>query len=177
MRVLTLPLKGEYFDAIKAGTKPEEFRLMTPFWRKRLEGRDYDRIELTKGYPSRGDFDRRLTLPWRGYRVTTITHPHFGADPVEVFAIAVSDLLQPVVDWSLAPPDATHVIRTPGSSRFSWVMISGPREAFWKWPKNKNWFRSTSIPSVLLKHPYIEPRPGVVAPDCGTDHNHSGVLQ
>ncbi|WP_346798093.1 hypothetical protein R5M92_04235 [Halomonas sp. Bachu 37] len=53
MATLTLPLKAEYFDAIKAGNKPEEFRLTTPYWRKRLEGRVYDRIELTKGYPKR----------------------------------------------------------------------------------------------------------------------------
>jgi hypothetical protein len=89
MRVLTLPLKGEYFDAIKDGTKPEEFRLITPYWRKRLEGRTYDSIELTRGYPKRDDRARRLTLPWHGYRITTLTHPHFGADPVEVFAISV----------------------------------------------------------------------------------------
>jgi len=76
-------------DAIKAGNKPEEFRLRTPYWRKRLEGRIYDRIELTKGYPARADETRRLSLPWKGYRVTTITHPHFGAEPVEVFAINV----------------------------------------------------------------------------------------
>ena len=61
----------------------------TPYWRKRLEGRIYDRIELTKGYPARADETRRLSLPWKGYRVTTITHPHFGAEPVEVFAINV----------------------------------------------------------------------------------------
>ncbi|KPC02310.1 ASCH domain-containing protein (plasmid) [Pseudomonas amygdali pv. lachrymans] len=89
MATLTLALKGEYFDAIRAGTKPEEFRLVTPYWRKRLEGRIYDRIELTKGYPARSDSARRLSLPWRGYRVTTITHPHFGGAPVEVFAIKV----------------------------------------------------------------------------------------
>ncbi len=85
-----MALKGEYFDAIKAGTKPEEFRLLTPYWRKRLEGRSYVRIELTKGYPARGDQTRRLSLPWRGYRVTTITHPHFGSEPVLVFAINVN---------------------------------------------------------------------------------------
>ncbi|MHC8353789.1 ASCH domain-containing protein [Pseudomonas sp. LB3P81] len=90
MATLTLALKGEYFDAIKAGTKPEEFRLLTPYWRKRLEGRSYERIELTKGYPARGDQPRRLSLPWRGYRVTTITHPHFGSEPVLVFAINVN---------------------------------------------------------------------------------------
>lgn len=89
MPILTLALKGEYFDAIKAGTKQEEFRLLTPYWIKRLEGRSYDGIELTKGYPKRGDHDRRLLLPWQGLRVTTITHPHFGKDPVTVFAINV----------------------------------------------------------------------------------------
>lgn len=89
MSTLHLPLKGEYFDQIKAGTKPEEFRLANDYWRKRLVGRTYDRIELTRGYPKRGDAARRLVLPWRGYRLTTITHPHFGDQPVEVFAINV----------------------------------------------------------------------------------------
>lgn len=91
MLTLTLPLKGVYFDQIAAGTKPEEFRLVTPYWRKRLEGRTYDQIVLTKGYPPAGDAARRLTLPWRGYRVTTIQHTHFGANPVEVFAIQVAE--------------------------------------------------------------------------------------
>lgn len=90
MATLTLSLKGEYFDAIKSGEKREEFRLMSPHWRKRLEGRVYDDIVLTKGYPSRDDHSRRLRLPWKGYRVTTITHPHFGSEPVDVFAIDVS---------------------------------------------------------------------------------------
>lgn len=31
MATLTLALKGEYFDAIRAGTKLEEFRLVTPY--------------------------------------------------------------------------------------------------------------------------------------------------
>ena len=91
MADLTLALNGIYFDQIKAGTKTEEFRLRTDYWRKRLEGRSYDRVILTRGYPTRDDHDRRLTLPWRGYRETTLTHPHFGPEPVEVFAIKVSD--------------------------------------------------------------------------------------
>ncbi|MDH1341863.1 ASCH domain-containing protein [Ectopseudomonas oleovorans] len=89
MSTLHLPLKGEYFDQIKAGTKPDEFRLANDYWRKRLVGRTYDRIELTRGYPKRYDADRRLVLPYRGYRLTTITHPHFGDQAVEVFAINV----------------------------------------------------------------------------------------
>ena len=90
MRTLTLPLKREYFDAIRAGTKPEEYRLCTPFWRKRLEGREFDRVVLTLGYPARNDHGRRLVRAWRGFTIKTITHPHFGRDPVEVFAIDVS---------------------------------------------------------------------------------------
>ncbi|WP_259641299.1 ASCH domain-containing protein [Pseudomonas cannabina] len=98
MAKLTLALKGEYFDAIKAGTKVEEFRLVTPYWRKRIENRAYEWIELTKGYPKREDAARRLILPWQGFRVLTLTHPHFGPSPVEVFAINV----RPIADRSHA---------------------------------------------------------------------------
>lgn len=89
MTTLHLPLKREYFEAIRDGTKPEEFRLCTPHWDKRLEGRDYDQISLTLGYPARDDHARRLVLPWRGYTIKTITHPHFGTEPVQVYAIDV----------------------------------------------------------------------------------------
>lgn len=88
-RRLILPLKAEYFDAIQAGTKLEEYRLVNDYWRKRLEGREHDMIELTKGYPKRDDAGRRLVLPWRGYTIKTIVHPHFDNVPVEVFAINV----------------------------------------------------------------------------------------
>lgn len=87
---LVLPLKAEYFNAIKDGTKTEEFRLRTPFWRKRLEGKTFDRVVLTLWYPGRDDAERRIVRPWGGMRETTITHPHFGAEPVDVYAIKVS---------------------------------------------------------------------------------------
>lgn len=87
---LILPLKGEYFDAISDGSKPEEYRLANAYWTKRLVGREYASIVLTKGYPRADDQSRRLRKPWRGYVRKTITHPHFGPDPVEVFAINVS---------------------------------------------------------------------------------------
>ena len=90
MTTLVLPLKATYFDQIAAGRKPDEFRLATAYWHKRLTGRTYDRIVLTKGYPPRSDTSRRMELPWRGCRLTSITHEFFGPNPVEVFAIAVS---------------------------------------------------------------------------------------
>jgi hypothetical protein len=87
---LVLPLKREYFEQIKAGTKKDEFRLHNAFWQKRLVGKSFDRVILTLGYPKRDDHARRLVLPWNGYRECTIQHPLFGADPVFVFAIDVS---------------------------------------------------------------------------------------
>lgn len=89
MKTLVLPLKGIYFDQIKAGTKTQEFRLANRYWSKRLEFSQYDFVTVTKGYPARGDADRRMTFPWRGFEVKTIQHEHFGPDPVEVFAINV----------------------------------------------------------------------------------------
>ena len=89
MMDLHLPLKGEYFDQIKSGMKVFEYRQTNPYWSKRLIGREYDNIVLTRGYPRRDDCEKRLVLPYTGYRVMDITHPHFGPDPVEVFAIDV----------------------------------------------------------------------------------------
>ena len=91
-RVLTLPLKGEYFDQIAHGEKPLEYRLVTPFWERRLCGKVFDAVVLTRGYPKGGGVEgvTRLTREWRGYSVQQITHPHFGGEPVMVFAIDVS---------------------------------------------------------------------------------------
>ncbi|MFC0403162.1 ASCH domain-containing protein [Paraburkholderia rhizosphaerae] len=91
MRTLTLRLKGIWFQQIRDGLKPEEYRLATPYWRKRLEGREYDQIVLTWGYPKGTDHARRLVRPWLGCRLTVITHPEFGCLPVDVFAINVAD--------------------------------------------------------------------------------------
>ena len=91
MSDLIIPVNGIYFDQIAAGTKLEEYRLCTPFWSKRLEGRSYGHVVMTRGYPKAGGVEgqTRLTRRWQGYRRKTITHPHFGPDPVEVFAISV----------------------------------------------------------------------------------------
>jgi len=90
MADLHLALKGEYFDQIKAGTKTEEYRMACYFWKIRIEKPGIDRLILTRGYPRRTDWSRRLELPWRGYTIKTIVHPHFGNVPIEVYAINVS---------------------------------------------------------------------------------------
>ena len=90
MARLHLNLKAEYFDQIKSGVKLHEFRLQTDYWARRLMGRSFDGIVLKKGYPKSGDASRTLERPWVGFTKTRITHPHFGADPVLVFAIKVN---------------------------------------------------------------------------------------
>jgi hypothetical protein len=90
MAKLHLNLKAEYFDQIKAGVKVHEFRLQTVYWVRRLVGRSFDGIVLMKGYPKAGDPDRTMERPWVGVESQEITHPHFGASPVAVFAIRVN---------------------------------------------------------------------------------------
>jgi len=87
---LTLPLKREYFEQIRDGQKLREYRLVTPYWRRRLDGRSFDGITLTMGYPSINDGTRRLYRAWRGFSIERIQHPHFGPEEVEVYAIDVS---------------------------------------------------------------------------------------
>jgi hypothetical protein len=91
-RTLTIPVNGVYFDQIACRAKDEEYRLTTPYWSRRLMFRDYASIVLTRGYPTGGGIEgvTRLTRAWRGYERKMITHPHFGPEPVEVFAIDVS---------------------------------------------------------------------------------------
>ena len=86
---LTIAVNGEYFDQIKAGTKTEEYRLCTVYWKKRME-RYYDRLILTRGYPKKTDTDKRLEFKWQGAVIKTITHPHFGTQPVAVYAIPLT---------------------------------------------------------------------------------------
>lgn len=103
---LYLPLKRVYFEQIASGEKTHEFRLVTPHWRKRLVGRKYDKIVITCGYPKRGDSGRTLVRKWMGEpEIQTITHEHFGPEPVEVFAIDVREVpvLGDITHWRPRP--------------------------------------------------------------------------
>ena len=50
VKTLDLPIDRFFFDQILAGTKTEEFRDRTDYWKPRLEGRDYDEIRFRAGY-------------------------------------------------------------------------------------------------------------------------------
>lgn len=102
---LILPVKSEYFDQMVLGQKTFEYRLRTPYWRKRLEGKQFDKVVVTKGYPKRDDGARRLECIWSGYEEHTLTHPHFGPDPVEVFSIYINPLYRSASECFAARPD------------------------------------------------------------------------
>jgi hypothetical protein len=86
---LTLHVKKEYFDQIKAGTKTEEYRLNNDYWTNRItfNQRDLFTIRIMCGYPRLSDKEKILEFPWCGYTLKEITHPQFGKDPVTVMAI------------------------------------------------------------------------------------------
>ena len=87
MKTLVLPLKKKWFLAIREGRKPFEFRLRNQYWRSRLEGRHYDRVVFTLGYPRRDDHSRRIEVPYRGYEIQTVVSEEWANEPKEVFAI------------------------------------------------------------------------------------------
>lgn len=89
LNILTLRVKGEFFEQMCAGTKSFEYRLRTPFWQKRLKGRNYDLVRVTWGYPKATDTERHLVVAWKGLEEQVLQHPFFGPNPVEVYAIRI----------------------------------------------------------------------------------------
>ena len=49
-KILHLNLYSKYFNQILKGEKTIEYREVTPYWSKRLEGRHYDVIKFKNGY-------------------------------------------------------------------------------------------------------------------------------
>jgi len=88
---LMLYLKHKWFVEIANGRKHFEYRLATPFWRKRLQGLEMgnSRILMYDGWPDKKKIgtDKYLEFPYMGYIEETIIHPEFGTTPVTVFAI------------------------------------------------------------------------------------------
>ncbi len=89
LKPLVLHLKRQWWEEIRDGGKPEEYRQRTPYWIRRLRGRQFSEVVLLLGYPKAGDQSRTLRRRWQGQTEKNIDHPHFGG-PVEVFAIDVS---------------------------------------------------------------------------------------
>ena len=63
---LKLTLHRDYFEAIAAGRKVEEYRKIKPYWTTRLVGRTYDEIYFRNGYNADSPFMR---VEYLGYEV------------------------------------------------------------------------------------------------------------
>ena len=82
---------GHILDPCKGdGAKTEEYRLVKPYWVKRLL-KDYDKVHILCGYPQKDDKSKRLVFQYNGYTLKQITHKHFGNKPVKVFAIRLAN--------------------------------------------------------------------------------------
>ena len=78
MKVLHLNLFRKYFDAILNGEKSTEYREVTSYWSKRLEGRHYDVIKFRNGY--RKDAPEML-VEFKGMGVVTFqTTPTYAIE-------------------------------------------------------------------------------------------------
>tara|TARA_A100001201_G_scaffold6509_1_gene10780 strand:- start:76 stop:348 length:273 start_codon:yes stop_codon:yes gene_type:complete len=49
-KVLHLVLKRKYFERIYNGVKKTEYRYLTPYWKKRIEGKHYTHIKFQLAY-------------------------------------------------------------------------------------------------------------------------------
>ena len=67
IKILYLNLYRKYFDAIVNGTKTTEYRDKTDYWKKRIEGREYDIIKFRNGYAKDAP---TMLVEYNGYDIT-----------------------------------------------------------------------------------------------------------
>lgn len=88
-KILKLAVRKEYFEQIESGIKKEEYRLIKPYWIKRLS-KNYDEVWITLGYPKKSEREKILKFKYKGFEIKKIRHKEFGIEDVEVYAIKLS---------------------------------------------------------------------------------------
>lgn len=74
--IIHLVLKGKWYDMIKSGEKKEEYREITDYWRKRLEGESIYNVIFHRGYTN------KETMAFGVLRITKGKgRPEWGAEP------------------------------------------------------------------------------------------------
>ena len=68
MKILHLTLKKIYFDLIASGLKKTEYREYKLYWKKRIEGKEYDVIIFKNGY---GKDVPTITIKYLGWCFVT----------------------------------------------------------------------------------------------------------
>ena len=67
MKILQLNLFRKYFNQIAEGTKTIEYRDKTDYWKKRIEGKEYDIIKFRNGYATDAP---TMLVEYNGYDIT-----------------------------------------------------------------------------------------------------------
>ena len=101
-KILRLTLHREYFAAIASGKKRTEYRKAKPYWRTRLEGRDYDMVLFRNGYARNAP---EMLLEFRGVRRN-------GKGRNADYAIRLGRILK-VRRWKDGRPAAERAARKP----------------------------------------------------------------
>lgn len=91
MKILHLTLKKKWFDLIASGEKKEEYRVVKPYWTKRLFHRDYDAIQFRNGY--RPDSPTML-VEYLGYTTGWGGNESWGAEGAEYYRLKLGRILQ-----------------------------------------------------------------------------------
>lgn len=91
MEKLFLVIKKKYFDEIKSGIKKEEYRLVKPYWEKKLIGKQYTHIVFQNGYNKNSP---RIEAEYLCLKIKTIKHEFFGNEAVDVFALQLGKIKQ-----------------------------------------------------------------------------------
>lgn len=65
LSILHLVLVRKWFAQIVEGTKTKEYRQATLYWKRRLEGKDYDVIQFRNGYATKAPV---MLVEYRGLR-------------------------------------------------------------------------------------------------------------
>lgn len=82
-------MAASLFASIAAGSKHTEDREQKPYWRKRLEGRDYDFIKFRNGYTAKAP---EMLVEFKGLR-------RFGKGRQAQYALRLGQILW-VKRWS-----------------------------------------------------------------------------
>jgi hypothetical protein len=90
--ILHLNLHREFFGAIATRRKRIEYRMQSPYWRKRLEGRKYEMILFRNGYAKNAP---EMLVQFCGLR-------RYGRGRDAYYAIRLGRILQ-IKRWSRSP--------------------------------------------------------------------------
>ena len=100
---LVLRVHRPWFDAIAHGHKTVEYRRDTPYWRTRIHGRKYERLQFVNGYGARMP---ALEVAYHGYDM------HTGADGHAYFRLRLGRVLG-VSRYEVRGGGASDLPRTP----------------------------------------------------------------